>query len=394
MAYTNVLVSGAGVSGTALAFWLARHGLAPTVVERASSARDGGYAVDIRGAAQRVIERMGLDAQIRSARTGTRGMSYVNWADEPVASMSAELLGGSGVVADLEVTRGDLTRILRDAAADTTEFLYGDAIGSLTDTPTGVEVGFEHGPTRSFELVIGADGLHSGVRALGFGAESEFVRQLGYYIAVFDVAGAAALDGWERYYNVPGRVAALYPSGTGDEAKAMLCFASPPLSVDRGDVGAQKELLARTFANDGWKLPALLDAMWATPDFYFDAVSQVTMKRWSSGRTALTGDAAYCASPLSGQGTTLALVGAYILAGELSAHDDHARAFDAYERRMRPYVERNQKLAKSNAMGLIPRKSWQIWFRNQNVRALPHLPWRERVTGGAQKAADAIQLAT
>jgi 2-polyprenyl-6-methoxyphenol hydroxylase-like FAD-dependent oxidoreductase len=185
----------------------------------------------------------------------------------------------------------------------------------------------------------------------------------------------------------------MYPTRQGTTATAVFFFTSPPLAYDRHDLGQQKQLLARAFAGEAWEVPRLLEAMWEAPDFYFDTVSQVRMDRWSSGRVALVGDAAYGPSPMAGVGTSLALVGAYVLAGELgTAGGDHRTAFASYERELRDYVGKSHKLAKGNAAGLVPRTRSQIWLRNQFIRALPYMPWKGVVAGGVQKAANAIAL--
>ena len=222
---------------------------------------------------------------------------------------------------------------------------------------------------------MGADGVHSNVRALEFAEESAFVRHLGCYVSSFTTDNDLDLDGWELMYSEPGRTAGIYPTRQSAEARALFFFASPPLHYDRRDLDAQKDILAKAFSSAGWEVPRLLDAMWRAPDFYFDTVSQVHMPGWSNGRVVLVGDAAYCPSPMAGVGTSLALVGAYVLAGELaSAAGDHRAAFDRYQNEMRSYVARGQKLAKGNAIGLIPRSRTQIWFRNQTIRALPYCP--------------------
>jgi 2-polyprenyl-6-methoxyphenol hydroxylase-like FAD-dependent oxidoreductase len=389
----DVLISGASVAGPALAYWLRRYGFNPTVVERAPALREGGYAVDIRGAALDATERMGILAEVRQASTSMRGMSYVDDANRRLASMRADLLGGSGVVAEVEILRGDLTRILAWATRGGSEYVFNDSITDISQVDDHVNVTFEHGEPRTFDLVVGADGLHSNVRTLVFGDESRFIRDLGYYVAIFTVPNHLDLDHWELFYNVPGKLAGMYSARDNTEAKALFYFASPPLHYDRHDTAQQQKLLLEAFAGEGWEVPRLLEAMWDAPDFYFDSVSQIHMDSWSNGRAVLVGDAAYCASPMSGQGTSLALVGAYVLAGELgAAAGDHRTALARYEQRMRGYVERNQKSATRNAMGFVPRTRWQIWFRNQNVRALPYLPWKGVITGGPQKTARAITL--
>jgi len=396
----DILISGASVAGPALAYWLRRYGFRPTVVERAPAPRDGGQAIDLWGAARDAAERMGLLDDIRRAHTGARGLAFVDSAGTRVARMSADFLGHSGgAIADIEILRGDLVRILHAATRADVEYIFDDAIAALTQDDDGVTVTFERGAPRRFDLVVGADGLHSAVRALAFGEESRFIRDLGAYTAIFTTATALDLEGWELMHNTPGKngvrgkTAALYPLRATTEAKAMFVFASPPLPYDRRDIERQKEIVAQAFTGEGWEVPRMLAAMWEVPDFYFDRVSQVHMDRWASGRAVLVGDAGYSPSPMAGVGTSLALVGAYVLAGELAAAaGDHAAAFARYESEMRAYVTQGQKLAKGTAIGLIPRSRAQMWMRNQAIRALPYLPWRGVIAGGVQKASTAITL--
>jgi 2-polyprenyl-6-methoxyphenol hydroxylase-like FAD-dependent oxidoreductase len=390
----DVLISGASVAGPSLAYWLRRHGFNPTVVELAPAPRAGGQAIDLRGAARTVADRVGILDQVRQAHVGTRGMAYVDAANRRLASMPADLLGDSGgAIAELEIMRGDLVRILHAATRDDVEYLFGDSIADLAQGDDGVKVTFDRAQPRRFDLVVGADGLHSGVRRLAFGPESRFVRHLGAYVAVFSVANRPDLDGWELFYNVPGKTVGMYPVRHGGEARALFFFAAPPLAYDRHDLDQQRRLLADAFAGVGWEVPRLLAAMWKAPDFYFDAVGQVHLDHWSAGRVALVGDAAYGPSPMAGVGTSLALVGAYVLAGELAAAGgDQHTGFAGYEAQLRDFVTRGQKLAKGNAAGLLPRSRAQLWLRNQFVRMLPYMPWKGLVAGGVQKAANAITL--
>jgi 2-polyprenyl-6-methoxyphenol hydroxylase-like FAD-dependent oxidoreductase len=390
----DILISGASIAGLALAHWLGRYGFNPTVVERAPAPRDGGYAVDLRGAAREVAERMGIMVDVWRASIGTRGMAYVDSANKRLASMSSGLLGDSGgAIAEIEILRGDLVHILYAATCHEVDYIFDDSIAAILQNEEGVEVTFERGEPRTFDLVVGADGLHSKVRALVFGDESKFVRDLGAYVSIFTIRNHMDLNGWELMYSTPGKTAAMYPARHNTEAKAMFFFASQPLHYDRHDIAQQKKILARAFAGEGWEVPRLLEAMWDAPDFYFDTVSQVHLDSWSSGRAVLVGDAAYGPSPMAGVGTSLALVGAYVLAGELkAASGDHSRAFSRYEEEIREYVKQGQKLAKGNATGLIPRSRMQIMVRNQFIRMLPYMPWKGLIAGGAQKSANAIAL--
>jgi 2-polyprenyl-6-methoxyphenol hydroxylase-like FAD-dependent oxidoreductase len=235
------------------------------------------------------------------------------------------------------------------------------------------------------------------VRALVFGDESRFVRDGGYYSAYFPARTRLELDGWELMHNLPadngvgGRVAMLYPIGDSGEVRAMLAFVSPELSYDRREIGAQKELLARVFAGAGWELPGLIEQMWQTDELYFARVGEVRIDRWSTGRNVLLGDAAFGGS--IGMGTSMALVGAYVLAGELAAAGgDHRVAFPSYENEMREYVSRNQKRPPGGANGFAPRTRQGIWLRMQFMRLLSHLPGKGLMLGGIQKAANSITL--
>lgn len=399
MANRDVLISGASVAGPALAWWLRRYGFRPTIVERAPAPRSGGQAVDLRGTARTVVERMGMLESIRQAHTGTRGMSVVNSAGKRLASMKSDLMDGSGgLIAEIEILRGDLVRILHEATRDEVEYLFDDSIASIAQDAAGAQVTFERSAPRRFDFVIGADGLHSNVRRLAFGEESRFTRDLGCYVAIFDTANVFHLDGWELFYNMPGgrrapgKSVGVYPVRGNSDVNAMFYFSAPVLNIGRHDVAGQKQLLARTYAGEGWEIPRLLDAMWSAPNFYFDRVAMARMDRWADGRVALLGDAAYCPSPLSGMGTSLALVGAYVLAGELaSAGDDYAAAFTRYQRQLSGAVAQAQKFARSAHHFLLPTSRTLLWINNQAMRLMPYLP-KGLVSSGVEKAANAVTL--
>lgn len=390
----TMLISGASIAGPALAYWLSRFGFQPTIVERAPALREGGYGVDLRGPAVTVVDRMGLLPRVQQARTGLRGTSFIDSTGRPIVSLDTERLrdqpDGSG---DIEIMRGDLARILHDATRDTTEYIFGDSITALAPTSDGVTVSFERGPSRTFDLVVGADGLHSNVRELVFGDSSQFSTYLGYHIAIFTTENFLDLDHRAVVYNVPGKAVGTYSARPPTELKVNMAFASPPLAYDHRNPDEQKRLVAAAFAGVGWQTPRLLAAMWGAPDFYFDSITQIRMDQWSRGRVTLVGDAGYCPSPLSGQGTSLAIVGAYILAGELhAAGGDHEVAFAAYEREIRPFVEENQRLARFGSGLIAPRHRWQIWLRNRLIPIIASEPVRRRFPNRIQRAANAITL--
>jgi 2-polyprenyl-6-methoxyphenol hydroxylase-like FAD-dependent oxidoreductase len=389
MTNREVLISGAGVAGPALAFWLHKHGLRPTVVERAPALRDGGYKVDIRGAAIEVLKRMGLFEAARAADTGMQHVTYVRDDGRPIAKLDASLLMGRRGD-DLEVMRTDLIRILYDATTTDVEYVFGDAIAALQDGPDGVDVTFESGGRRRFALVVAADGLHSATRRKVLGEVP--LRHLGAYISIFDVPNHLDLDREEVFYSTPGRMCFAYCTGPDQPAKVGLVFASD-------EPGLGREGLAERFAAMKWQVPGFLETLRSSGDVYFDSMSQVELPRWSAGRVALLGDAAYCPSPASGQGTSMALVGAYVLAGELAAAaGDHTVALERYESVLRPYVERNLAFGRKMAGDMVPGGRWQIAFRNYGMRTLRFNPFKEKiiemVTKPLHEAANAIELAS
>ncbi|MFJ8043309.1 FAD-dependent monooxygenase [Kitasatospora sp. NPDC096147] len=348
----RVLVAGASIAGPALAHWLRRRGAEVTVVERAPGLRPGGQAVDARGIAREVIVRMGLDEAVRAACTDTAGAHTVDADGKVLETFRADDDGGDGFIADIEILRGDLAQVLYDDTRDGVEYLFGDRIAGLTQDADGVDVVFAGGDRRRFDLVVGADGLHSELRAMVFGPHERYVRSLGHVLAFYSVPNEFGLDRWLLEYQdrESGRSVLLRPFRDATRAMAMFYSATGDLTVDHRDVEAQKGLLRERMAGLGWLAPDVLAHLDDTPDFYLDQVAQVVMDRWSQGRVVLLGDAAFCSSPMSGQGTGLALVGAYLLAGELAAAGwDPEAAFARYEALMRPFVEANQEIGRLNA---------------------------------------------
>ncbi|GAB3149861.1 FAD-dependent monooxygenase [Micromonospora sonneratiae] len=388
----TVLISGASIAGPALAYWLHRYGFDVTVVERSPALRPGGHAVDVRGVARDVVERMGIMPRVRQDSVDERGAALVDRNGRRTATMSVEAFGGEGIVAEIEIMRGDLSRILYDATRDDVEYLFGDRIVRLGQNEAGVDVDFASGAARRFDLVVGADGVHSGVRGLAFGPDSDYVRHLGAYTAYFTVPDPGDLDSWFLMYNAPGgRVAMLRPE-RGGTAKASLGFTSPPLDYDRRDVRYQQRILADRLADAGWRVPGLLAAMPDAPDFYFDAICQVRVDRWWRGRVALVGDAGYCGSPLVGLGTSMSLVGAYVLAGELaSSPDDHEAAFARYQDEMRDYVAAAMELPPGGINGYAPHSRLMISLRALSMRMMTRWPMRQLLARQFQKS-DAIVL--
>ncbi|MFI8258066.1 FAD-dependent monooxygenase [Streptomyces filamentosus] len=343
MTHRNVLIAGAGIAGPALAHWLKRHGMQATLVERAPAPREGGQTVDLRGAGRDVARMMGLEHTLRAHATREEGIRFVDAANRTRAAFPSGAFGGQGPIADLEILRADLSRILYEATHPYTEYLFGDEITQLSDTGKRVDVTFRDGPDRAFDLVVAADGARSRTRDLVFGDTTD-IRPVGLTTAYFTIPREPSDGAWARWHNAThGRTATLRPDNRGT-TRASLSYLSPPRGDERLAPDAQKQLLRRLFTGTGWEIPRILTAMDTADDFFLDSVIQVRMPSWSRGRVAVVGDAAYCASPLSGMGTSLALTGAYVLAGELAHHAHHGNAFARYEHILRPYITRAQHL--------------------------------------------------
>lgn len=370
----RVLVSGAGVAGLALAYWLTRHGYAVTVVEKAATPRSGGYPIDVRGTALEVVRRMGILPRLRDAHIDTRRITFLDADGGKVAAINPHTVAGSVAGEDIEVRRGDLTDALYAAVRADVEFLFEDSIDTLDQAGHGVDVTFRGGSSRTFDLVFGADGLHSRTRKLLFGPEEQFHRYLGYCFAVFTMRNTFDLSHEIMMWNTPGRAAALYAVENTAEVHAFLNFARPEPPYDTFTApGAQRELVASAFADAGWEVPGMIAAMRDADDLFCDMVSQIRMPRWSSGRVALVGDAAYAPSFLTGQGTSLALVGAYMLASSLAGRDATA-GFAAYEHSTREFVTANQGQIGKGDAALFPTTARALAQRNDMLRNLSTMP--------------------
>ncbi|GAB4018187.1 FAD-dependent monooxygenase [Spirosoma migulaei] len=364
---TTVLISGASIAGPTLAFWLTRFGFQTTIVERADSLRLGGQNIDITGAAQKIVQLMGIEDDIRAANTGELGVCFV---DEHNIS-KAELPKGESTVGtrELEILRGDLAKLLFDLTKDKVEYIFGTQIVQLTEGKTGVTVAFQNGIERQFDLVICADGIRSKTRTLLFGDEPT-IRPLGLYISYFTIPRSATDTNWARWYNAPGsRVIFIRPDNEGT-TRVSFSFLSDPKGYERLPVSEQKEILKKKFADAGWEAPRILAELDANQDIYFDSISQVMAPRWSEGRCAMVGDAAFCPSPLSGMGTSLAIVGAYVLAGELARNADYRQAFAAYESLLRPYVNQVQKLPPGAPWAAHPKTKFGISLFYAGIRLI------------------------
>ncbi|EWM10886.1 FAD-dependent monooxygenase [Kutzneria sp. 744] len=380
----RVLVSGAGVAGPALATALGRHGIEATVVEAASKLRTSGFAVDFRGEThRRVLKTLGVLDELKAVQTHGGAMEAVNERGERIFRLPEEFAGG-----EVEVRRNDLSRILYERSLDHAKYLFGDTVTGLTETADGVQVDFARAESRTFDLVIGTDGMHSAVRRLAFGPERDYVKHLGYYIAGWDLPNDRGYGTTSTQYNVPGRMAAVSADfREPSKAGALFVFASPQVDVDWRDVDRQKAMIRDAFGGMRWHVPHLLDTLGDVDEMYFDSISRVQAPRWTKGRFALLGDAAWGVT-LGGMGVGTGVVGAYVLAGELSqARGDHRKAFAAYEQRMRGYAGRWQK-GTSPGQFLAPSNAALLWLRNAmfSTRAVQKL----MVAGTTKLASDVV----
>jgi 2-polyprenyl-6-methoxyphenol hydroxylase-like FAD-dependent oxidoreductase len=347
----RILVSGASVAGLTAAHWLGRFGFEVTVVERSAGLRPGGQALDVRGPALEVARRMGVLRQFRERTTRLRGMSMVDDSGAEIYRTTERTLTGGRLDSDdLEILRDDLIDILHEACGAGVRFVFGDRIAALRQDEHGIDVEFENAAPARFDAVIGADGAHSGTRRLVFGPEKPFVRYMGGYVAIMTVPNFLGLDRWQTFYLGGGDAGAgLIGLDGGGTARAYLGFESEDqVEYDHRDENAQKRLLAERSAGLGWVVPQILEHM--THDasgFHFDARIQVIMEHWTKGRVALVGDAGYAVSLTTGQGASMAMVGAYVLAGEIAASaTDPAAGITRYEDEIREYVLRNQAAAR------------------------------------------------
>jgi 2-polyprenyl-6-methoxyphenol hydroxylase-like FAD-dependent oxidoreductase len=364
----RILISGAGVAGLGAAINLGADGHDVTIVERADHLRVNGSPIDIRGDAIGVADKMGVLGEVVDRRIDmTERVQFVDSNGAVVAELPQDRLNDSPD--DIEIPREDLTTILRDHLGPSVELRFDESIAALDDDhdggPGGVKVRFASGAKDRYDLVVGADGMHSAVRRLTFGPEQQFLRHLGFYVALAELPDYTPTGRNNPVYNYPGHLTGI--AAYNDKALAVFMFRSPWVDYDYHDLAAQKRILADAFAGHGeWRVPELVDAAVQDPELYFDSVSQIHLPAWHRGRVVLVGDAAHCASNLSGRGTSLALTGTWFLAQALRDHPgDIAQAWEQYEHDQRPHATRSQATAAPGGELLIPATQAQIDARNR-----------------------------
>lgn len=365
----KILVSGAGAAGLCAGIDLARAGHAVEIVERANHLRVNGSPIDVRGDALETAEQMGiLDAVHERRITMTERTTFVDRSGAAVASLAMQEINESSD--DIELPREDLMIILRNALPEQVDLRFEESIATLVDDGNGVAVTFASGREATYDIVVGADGVHSAVRRLVFGPEEEFSEPLGVYVAIADAPGEATPGDTRatEILNLPGRFAGV--ARYRDEALAIFEFRSDSIDYDHHDLAAQKRILTEAFAGiEDWKVSELIATAQRDPELYFDAIAQIHMPTWHRGRVVLIGDAAHCATPMAGRGTSLALLGAWTLTEELGRHDDVGAAFSAYEQRQRPHAAAAQEFARGGADLVVPATWEAIEARNTRLRA-------------------------
>ena len=371
----RILISGAGIAGPALAYWLAHYGMTPTIVEKAPKLRSAGYIIDFWGLGFDVADRMGLLPEIRRRGYMAREVRVVDRTGKRIAGFPVEAFGRIAKGRYISLARGDLAASIFGTIESKVESIFDDSVARIEQTAQVVRVTFESGTTRDFDLVVGADGLHSRVRGLVFGPQSRFEKYLGYKVAAFEVQGYRPRDElvYVMYTKVGQQVGRF--AMCGDRTMFLFLVADEERDNTIGDMQAQKTLLRKRFENSGWECPQILNALDSTNDLYFDRVSQIRMgvqtRSWTNGRVTLVGDAAFCVSLLAGQGSALAMVGAYILAGELHrAGSDYAGALTRYQDRFESFVLKKQKSALHFAGVFVPNSKFSMMIRNQVMNLL------------------------
>ena len=384
MARVSVLISGAGIAGPTLAYWLQRGGFAPTLLERAPRFREGGYMIDFWGEGFDVAEKMNLLPRLSEDGYKFSRIKFVDENGRVRSELGERAFRGALGQRFISLQRGDLARAIFDTIADKIEIIFDDSITAIREEESGVNVSFERSAPRRFDLVIGCDGLHSAVRRVVFGEERQFERYLGYYVASFLTSDYPQREELNYVsYGAPGRQISRYALRDNRSAFLFVFSRDRPFSVHPHEEEA-RQIVTEVFSDDPWiEIPEILERMDRCDQFYFDSVSQIRMPTWSRGRVALLGDAAFCPSLLAGEGTAFAMAGAFVLAGELHRlNSDYEQAFKNYETRLRGFIESKQRSAERFAASFAPATRFGLYMRDLVLRAansfLPLGKWLTR----------------
>ena len=359
----SVLISGASIAGLTMAYWMNHYGYDVTVVEIGREPRQGGSPIDVRGESLYCAKRMGILDAIRKAKLPTKGLKFMNARNEVQGIMLVEEIGAISPD-DTEIRRDDLVNILYAKVKHLVSYKFGNRITQLDQNEANVKVTFKDATTGIYDFVIGADGIHSGVRKLAFGPEEQFTHFLNFYFSVFTVDGSLGEQNYAHMYNTPDTMATVYFYNIGS-ADALLAFrTSHKVIFDRYNVQEQKQIVTDAFAGIGWKVPRLLDALQQADNFYLDQGCQIKMPTWTRGRVALIGDAGYAPAFPTGMGSTLAMHGATVLADAIAENENYENAFKIYEESFRPVVDQLQATVYDGMSFVLPETAEKIEARN------------------------------
>lgn len=336
----KILVSGASIAGLTLAHWLIEYGFEVTVIEKSDNLRLGGQNIDVKGPAWEIVKKMGLDQKIKAATTTEVGIRFVNTNNEVVAEFPKN--NPASMTQEIEILRGDLVDILYQPIKTKAEFIFDDHITSINETQSSVEITFKNHHKQQFDLLLIAEGIGSHTRSLAFKNSVKF-EFLGLYSAYLTIKKTKTDTKWARWCNTRKGIVFLIRPDNHGTTRACLFFRAPESGYEKLPLEQQKKILIEKINNVGWESPRIAQEIQKANELYFERVSQVKSKTWSKNRIAMTGDAAYCATPIAGKGTDAAITGAYILAGEIATNSNYETAFSNYEKQMRPYIKKIQK---------------------------------------------------
>jgi 2-polyprenyl-6-methoxyphenol hydroxylase-like FAD-dependent oxidoreductase len=398
MKIKNILISGASVAGPVAAYWLCKFGFNVTIIEKHSSLRLGGYRIDIRGKATEIVEKMSLRSALQNSSVKMKGSAIMKANGKKIIALNP-LLFGLRRNGDIEIMKGDLTEILYNLTKNKAEYIFGNSITSVSSEVDGVTVQFQLGEERKFDLLIAADGVRSSLRSIVFNEKGTRVTKLDYFISVLSIPNFLSLNNQELAYSSVGKVINVFSTGNLNEAKAMIIFkADTSVCLDQSQ---QKELLKGTFLDEGGEIAKLSNYVDGTGDFYFSSLDQISMDNLYKDRVVLVGDAGYCPSPASGQGTSMAIVGAYVLAGELlNSNGEYQQAFESYQDLMQDFIIKNQDLAHIVLEEMLPKSQSQLWFQSTFLKVISHFAIKEKILSkmldkmmrGVDKASNSIDL--
>jgi 2-polyprenyl-6-methoxyphenol hydroxylase-like FAD-dependent oxidoreductase len=340
--HIKILVIGAGIAGPAICYWLKRFGFSPVLIEKSAALRKGGQALDVRGIATHIAREMGIYDEICTRRTRIECGRYVDTLGNVVHEEHGEKFGFRQDD-EVEILRGDLIEILIHTITEV-PCHFNRYVTSMQQNKNNVSVIYNNGSVENYDVVIAADGIHSATRRMVFDKHEYQLISLGSYLSTYTIPNYLGLNHMELICETNHKLLTINSDNDPKLAMAGFMFRSPHVLKNMRDENEQKKFLRDTFRHFGWETQHILNLMQECDDFYFDAITQVKMNSWSKGRVVLVGDAAYCPSPLSGQGNNLAFVGAYILAGELkAANGNHEQAFTRYHALLRSFADANQE---------------------------------------------------